>query len=537
LEGKEIEIEMKNPYLFLLLGFLIVVLYFELNVTINNPIAFGDEGFHTYVAKLIASQVEYPKWESFYSTPIYLQGFERPPMFNLFEASFYFIFGFSETIVKVLLPVLSFFIGLGAFLIFKRLYSDQVGVIAAIILVAIPAITTYSVLFYVDTFLVFWFLFAIGFFLLAIKEEKRKYLIFSGVFSAFAILTKNTGYVLFIFYGLYFLYELFKERKLVSLIKKYLPLAVMLALVLGPFYLRNYVFYKTPLCGLPYVFTSEKCNIQIQYTNKEDFVQGSGTNGSGEDVYQFGIMNYFQFAYGSVWLVPLFFVVGIIFVLFRRDKLDFAIIIFLLASSFIFYLTYKGRAEDASRYTLFAIPVIALITGIYFEAIISILKKYFKYFGILFLVLILIASYYNFSTKISAMPQVKQFSPLFFDACNWVKANLPQNARLLSLYGHPTIYNCQRNATWELIDLPDMILSNDRNLTVQRLDANGINYIFIQKFAISQTAYRQSYPVSFIAFLEQNPQTFKKVFENGPDYNSCLQSGGCDGTAIYQVIS
>lgn len=309
-----------------------------------------------------------------------------------------------------------------------------------------------------------------------------------------------------------------------------------MALILGSFYLRNYVYYNTPLCGLRYVFTSEKCNIDIEYKNREDFVQNNAGAATDANVYQFGLMNYFQFAYGFLWFVPLVFIIGIVFLLSRREKLDVTIIIFFLASIVLFYMIYQGRAEDTSRYMLFITPLIALVTGIYLEAIMNILKKYYKYFGIIFLILILIVLYYNFSSKILMMPQVKQFSPLFFDACKWVNLNLPADARLLSLYGHPTVYNCQRDATWELKDLPDIILSGDLNLTVQRLEANGINYIFIQKFALSQQAYRQTYPISFVAFLEQNPQTFKKVFENGPDYNSCLQAGGCDGTAIYKVI-
>jgi len=150
--------------------------------------------------------------------------------------------------------------------------------------------------------------------------------------------------------------------------------------------------------------------------------------------------------------------------------------------------------------------------------------------------LILAVSYYNFSTKVLAMPQVKQFSSYFFEACDWVKTNTPQNAILLSLNTHPTVYNCQREAIWELQDLPDIILSNNVTLVTQRLNANGIDYIFVQKFSLSGQDYRGTYPLSFIAFLEQNPQNFKKVFENGPGYNSCVQSQGCDGTAIYQVV-
>ena len=534
MENKEIEVELKNPYLLVLIGFLLVVFYFEINVTLNGPIAFGDEGYHTYIAKEMGTLVEYPIFNPA-GTLIHKEGFSRPPLFNLFEGSFYFLFGFSEIIVKFLLPVLSFFLGLAAFVLFRKLYSAPVSFISAIVLVTAPAIATYSVLFYVDILFVYWFLFAVSFFLLAIKEEKKKYFLFSGIFTALAILTKTPGYILIAFYGLYFLYELWQKKNIVFVLKKYIPLGIIVTLMLVPFYLRNYAYYKTPICGLLF-FPTEKCNIDIQYINHEDFVQNTQSASSNASVYKLGLTNYFQFAYGFLWFIPLFAAVGIIYALGKREKVEIAVLLLLLVGSPLFLLTYQGRAEDASRYTLFAIPFFALFIGIYFEKIMEVLKGYYKYFGTIFLLLILIISYYNFSSKVLAMPQVKEFSPLFFDACNWVKQNLPQNTILLSLYTHPTIYNCQRQAIWELQDLPDIILSNNATLVTQRLKVNGIDYIFVQKFALSGQSYRSSYPLSFIAFLEQNSQTFKKVFENGPSYNSCVQSQGCDGTAIYQVV-
>ncbi len=534
MDNNGIEVELKNPYLLALIGFLLVVFYFQIMVTLNGPVAFGDEGYHTYIAKEMGTLVQYPVFNPAGSL-IHKEGFSRPPMFNFFEGSFYFLFGFSEIIVKFLLPVLSFFLGLGAFVLFRRLYSAPVGLIAAVILVTVPAIVTYSVLFYVEILFLFWFLFAVGFFLLAIKEEKKKYFLLSGVFAAFAILTKTPGYILIAFYGLYFLYEVWQKKNIVATLKKYIPLAIIIALVLGPFYLRNYAYYKTPICGL-YFFPTGKCNIDIQYTNQASFLPDSQNPSVSSNVIQVGITNYFQFAYGNLWFVPLFVAVGIIYALMKKGKLEIAVLMLLLVGSPIFIMTYQGRAEDASRYTLFAIPFFALLVGIYFEKIMDVLKMRYKYLGVIFLFLILAVSYYNFSTKVLAMPQVKQFSTLFFDACDWVKANTPQNAILLSFNTHPTVYNCQREAIWELKDLPDIVVSDNVTLATQRLNANGINYIFVQKFSLSGQNYRGSYPLSFIAFLEQNPQTFKKVFENGPDYNTCVKNQGCDGTAIYQVV-
>ena len=529
------EVELKNPYFLLLLGFLLVVFYFEVNVTLNGPIAFGDEGFWTYTAKWVASNVEYPIYNPLSGSLIKNEGFTQPPMFTFLEASLFYLLGFSEAVVKILLPLLSFFLGLASFLLFKRIFNHEIGFIAAVIIATIPAIVTYSVLFYVDIFMLYWVTFSVGFFLLAIKEENKKYFLFSAVFTSFAILTKKPAVILIGFYGLYFLYEIMQKKNFTNILRKYLPYGIIVALLLTPFAIRSYAYYKTPLCGLPYVFSSENCVKQIQYTNKQDFVQRMADVGIDINVYQFGVMNYFQFAFGFLWFVPLVFVIGIIFLLVQREKVDVAILIFLAVSLAAFTYLYTGRTEDASRYALFAVPIIAVVCAIYLEKIMEVIKRYYKYFGISFLVLILIVSYYNFSTKILTLPQVKQFSPLFLQACKWADQNLPSDAVMLSLYTAPTSYNCNRKAVWELPDLPDIVLSNSLNLTSARLRANGIGWIFVQKFSMSQQAYRISYPISFIAFLEQNPSTFKKVFENGPSYTDCLNAGGCDGTAIYKV--
>jgi 4-amino-4-deoxy-L-arabinose transferase-like glycosyltransferase len=519
-----------------LLGFLLVVFYFEVNVTLNGPIAFGDEGYWTSNAKWMSSNLEYPIYDPLSGSLIQYEGFNNPPMFPFLEASLFYLFGFSETIVKFLLPMLSFFLGLTVFLLLKRIFNHEIAFLAAVITITIPAVVTYSVLFYVDIFMLCWVMLSMGFFFLAIKEENRKYFLFSAVFTSFAILTKKPAAILLVFYGAYFLYEILQKKNFLTVLKKYLPYGIIVALILTPFAIRSYVYYKTPLCGLPYVFSSENCIKRIEYTNKEDFIQRTANTGTDVDVYQFGLVNYFQFAYGLLWFVPLVFIVGIVLLALRREKFDVAILIFLMISLAAFLYLYSGRTEDTSRYTLFAIPLIAVICAIYLTKITEVLKKHFKYFGICFIILILAVSYYNFSTKIFVMPQVKQFSPLFLDACKWAKQNLPSNTIMLSLYTAPTSYNCDRKAVWELPDLPDIVLSNNLNLTVNRLEANGISYVFVQKFSLSQQNYRISYPVSFVAFLESNPQTFKKVFENGPDYNTCLQSGGCDGTAIYKVI-
>jgi len=65
---KEITIEIKNPEILVLIFILVTILFFELGVTFNNPIVFGDEAVHARMAQYIAEEEEYPVWMPFHET-------------------------------------------------------------------------------------------------------------------------------------------------------------------------------------------------------------------------------------------------------------------------------------------------------------------------------------------------------------------------------------------------------------------------------------------------------------------------------------
>ncbi|MFQ6055001.1 MAG: ArnT family glycosyltransferase, partial [Methanosarcinales archaeon] len=175
-EKKEITLEIKHPEIFLLLGFLGIVFFFELQVTLNSPIVFGDEGFHTTLAKWISTEKEYPVWEPTYGTLTSRGGFHQKPLWNILEGSFYLIFGFNDIIVKILTPfIASILLGVCIFVLVKKIYNEKIGLIASIIAVTLPTLTTYAVLVYTDALFTFYFSLFILTFILAFKTEKIKY--------------------------------------------------------------------------------------------------------------------------------------------------------------------------------------------------------------------------------------------------------------------------------------------------------------------------------------------------------------------------
>ncbi len=87
-------------------------------------------------------------------------------------------------------------------------------------------------------------------------------------------------------------------------------------------------------------------------------------------------------------------------------------------------------------------------------------------------------------------------------------------------------------------NLADISLSRDLNYTLSVAKQLGITHIFIQKFSIdSQNQHLQeNYDLDFVQFLENNPEHFKNIYENGLSLQECLQQGGCDGNIVYEII-
>jgi hypothetical protein len=378
-------------------------------------------------------------------------------------------------------------------------------------------------------------------FLLAEKENSKKYFLLSGIFAAFAFLTKIPGIAFYLFYGLAFLYELLKSKKFLHTFKKYLPVIAILFLIPSGFFLRNYRYYGTPVCfGIPMIklFDTSGCTIK-NFENKYQFAGRVEQVGTEASVYRIGIISYLDFAYGSIWLVVFGAIGGIFLLIEKRDNLTVYIMLFLLLFLLLFP-TVVERAEDTARYTLGWVPLFAIFAGLWFGKIYEFLEKGFKYLGILVFIFVFVLSYMNASNKLAVMAQVKQFSPTFFEACNWVKTHTQENVSLYTVWAHRAIYNCQRNAI-VTSTLPDLALSRDVNYTVKVAKENGVTHFFIQKFSIdpANQHFSEKYDLELVQFLEAHPEHFVKVYENGASLQECQQywqrGYQCDGNIIYEI--
>jgi hypothetical protein len=367
----------------------------------------------------------------------------------------------------------------------------------------------------------------------------------AGVFGAFAFLTKATGYSAFLLILSTFIYELYKKRDL-KIIKKYFYVGIPLILIISPYFIRNLVYYNTLDCYLPF-FDSTGCDkILEEFESKYEFSSRTEDVGSEMGVLKMGIVNYLRFAYDGYlrfpynapyvdvpFFLPLFFA-GLFLMVFDRNMKNILLLLSLFSILLLFSQSILSRAEDTARFMLSWTPMIATVCGIYLDKICMTTKKYQNYVSVLVVILILYIGFSQMTAKLNVMSGVKGFSDQFFIASDWIKDNLPEDVGILTVWTHRTTYTAQRN----VMGMPaDVALSRDVNYTISVTEKLGVTHLFIQKFSMhTDSTMQERYGVDFVLFLEDNPDHFKKVYENGPELQQCIEQGGCDGTIIYEVV-
>ncbi len=536
---EKIVLEFKNITLIALIVILVAFSILELQVTFSSPISFGDEAYHTAMAHYMAKNIDYPQWNAIEGTDVGRDNFGRPPMLHLIESGFFLIFGFNEGIIKFLIPFITLLTSLVIFILTKRLFNEIAAFIAAVVYFTIPSVVTYSVTFFVETLVTFYFALTVLLFIYSVKTGRKKYLYLAGAFFAFAFLTEVSSVVLIMFFMLAILYEISKGHLDT---KRYATLAVLFLIFTGGFFIRNFAFYGNPGCYIPFIdkfFDKTGCTLGVTTRDQVFQYQSiTGGGGSNDSVYAMGILNYLNFAYGTVWVVTLGVLGGLVVSLSRKDLVNILLILVLVTIIPYFHFT-TSRAEDAARNLLAWTPFLSILVGMYFSKIFDFLKSYTKYIAPVILVIIIFMGYsYNFLPKLQTMIQVKQFYPLFFEACDWVKGNLPEDAVISTVWVHRAAYSCERTTVG---NLPDIFLSKNITLADKTAKDVGITHLFIQKFSLSNSDISETYRVDVVQFFEDHPEYFDKVYENGPEWGTqelqqCFQSGGCDpGSMIYKL--
>lgn len=519
--------------LFAIILIALIIPYFY--VSLASPIIFGDEGFHLFNAEWIAQNGEIPKFIQSWGTDVYKVALAYPPLFMITEAFAWSVGG--EFFVKLLSPIFTLLTAVVLYMLSAKIGKKQVGIFAAAMLLTTPTTVLYGILEYTDALLVL----LITLFVYAtynlFEAGRNKDLVFAGVFAGLACLVKPIGLLTIpIFLG-YFILN--KKRNF----KHLLLFLIIPVLIVSPWILRNLYLFESfcydPILGPKCV---EQVFIQPPRIEGLEFEGRVGVGGVEGGVMEMGFLQFFDFAFGFSILI--FFVLGLVFLLRSESKFKNLGIAWLAVFMLLFFtnvfpmfpfslirnavLIYP-RAEDTGRYILGAVPLMAMIAGIFISETLDKIKtvKHGALLTVVFLLFIVFITYSPFIQKAQISYQIKHFPQSWFDACSWVKTNTLKDALLYGVYGEQIAVTCDRTTAKGNPDNAEIQLTGN-DTAYEHLKLHGFDYVFIPINQISSQAYEESYYIKFYQYVSSSSK-FKLVFDDTGTY-------GQNGVQIYQIL-
>jgi 4-amino-4-deoxy-L-arabinose transferase-like glycosyltransferase len=165
----------------------------------------------------------------------------RAPFLTYFMVISYEIFGQKFTPVRLGMILLSLVLIWAIFYLAKQIFTEKVGLWAALMAAVYPHLIFYNARIFTETPFALFILLATIFFIRFVRKPKTSSLVLTALFSALAILTRPVGFVLL---GFFVIYLLFRQpvRHRISRIS---VLIVLVILFISPWIIRNYrVFHR-----------------------------------------------------------------------------------------------------------------------------------------------------------------------------------------------------------------------------------------------------------------------------------------------------
>ncbi len=281
--------------------------------------------------------------DNFYAWP--KMGFRAPLLPYLLSLFYLFNLGFLTNFFMVFVGSLSVCL---VYLLGKNMFNKMVAIYSAILFLLMPLHIIYSAKILTGVLFTFFVLLTFFSFWKGYEEGNKKHKILFGFFLALALLSRYTALWIMPVFLLYFLardksFKFFKDKYL-----WYAILAFFLTLI--PWFIYGAFEYNNPI--------------------------GPFIHGAKASVYWGGLQSwhfFFDYWWQMFSIVGIIFVVGLIYILYKRDFLKKEI--YLLLIWFAFFLgmaVYMPHKE--TRFILVIVPTIALISGYFIDKI----KKYKK---------------------------------------------------------------------------------------------------------------------------------------------------------------
>lgn len=533
-----LNISKKNLWHILLLIILVSSLWSTLSVSATEELVFGDEGYYAARGQATAENLKLSNTPFGHTKLKGEQPMTSEPFTFILLSSFYMIAG--EMGMKVLIPIVSVIAALVLFLLVRKMHSTRAGVISAAFYLGMPAIVTHTVFLYTEHISLMFLIGAFYFLYNYLQKEDYIQLIISGILLGFSALTEQTAIIApLIFAAVLYLYKV--DWK--GWTREFGTIVLIMLLMLGPWMAHNY------RSGSGLGFSSnrilEPMGIDLtEETNYEDKLPdveagelpslSEGGRGTANPLHKFGALNYAEFAYG----LPIFILSILGFSFYFMDKKKKYIIpilwAFVLFTAAYVFLSGQ-RVEGLSRNALYVTAPLAIAAGYASDKIYEYLGNFEttgKMLSVLFVSIIVAWSLFNLSVKAESLRSQKQYSESFFEACDWVKENTPQDSVVHYIYAHRSNYHCHRKSVGNgETGIEGAIMSANED-THKLYKAVGVDYVMLHSALISRQARRTTYPVDFVQHIMMNPM-YESVYQYPQGCNVLNMQQDC--VAVYEI--
>ena len=498
----------ENKLLVLIIAFAIILRVFYF-FKLGEQSIWWDEGDYLAIAKVWASNMETPEWWAHFTSirPLFI-----PVLFTIL-----FKIGFSELAVRfflLLIPsILTIYL---VYALGRDLYSKETGLIASFIMS------------------VYWVFFFYSFRLLTDIPS-----LFLGMLSLYFFwsqyYTKNKplGLYLSILFGVLAFSTRFPQALVLISIFLFLLLTNKLKIFKDKTILKSLVFGIILL--LPYL-------LYFYYTDFSLFQMYFGERAvSIKNPFAFNILLMFPSFFHSVLFI--FLIIGLLvllssFLFFdifwkQQDKRlnpDFFMLLFIIIHLF-FYIFIIRAAND--RWLLMLMPFLFLVSAKGILFVYSKVKKYNKYFAMIFLIIVFfLGAYQQLSHSSNLINEKKNTYNEIKLAGNWLKENTEKNAKIITASIVQNQYYSERqsfdfhgeNVSSSCFELSGAIVLNESCQYLSELAFNkkrakiNPDYMVVSLFEPVFTpqwvyAYPQKYNLTTVQVYMQNNQPILIIYK------------------------
>ncbi|MEM7819491.1 MAG: glycosyltransferase family 39 protein [Candidatus Aenigmatarchaeota archaeon] len=457
----------------------------------------GDTCWHANVARYIANTGNIPIFEH-----LGRDFFWAPPLFHIFTAIVYKIFGpLGNIALNILPPIFGTLILLFSFLIIRKLFNAKIAFYSIIFFSFIPISLSVSSTPYVDTLL--------GFFVLAsIYYALEKKIMISSFFMGFGILTKYNAVFAIpaIFYIIYV-----NSKEIRKIFIKNIILFLFIAFAISSiWFLRNFYIFRNPIWpffnnifqGYP---TIDETKIKFSINDLSRFYLETFGVPEG-NLYNLQMVgnNFIIF----VWiLLTIAFIIPFFIGLKNiKNKKSFNIInlilLFFILQQILVYI-YAGFISP--RWMIVAFISISIYWAFGLDYLIS---KFCKYKTIIFSTTIIIIFGFIFSMIERNIYANNLWRP-YQEDFDWIKKNTEKDALILAPPGQCYSFNLERFTVTTRYGNENRVLITD-----EYIDKN-IDYIFSTKKSIVTSEFDETIKDKFSKYkiLYNNNKTGTVIYK------------------------